>query len=229
MDSATLKAVNDKPSHVSVKFVKVLLICGILSSMLYVITDVIANFMWSGYSFTDQTVSELFAIDAPSRAVVVLLFIVYALLIYLFGAGVWLSAGSKRALRIAAALIIGKEILGLYCTLFAPIHLRGVEGTFSDTLHAIVTGAGVFLFMFPAMIFGAIALGNKFRIYSIVTMVLFVIFGSLAGLQGQALAENLPTPFMGIWERINIYGYMLWIVVLAVTLLWSKNQSTDKK
>jgi hypothetical protein len=24
---------------------------------------------------------------------------------------------------------------------------------------------------------------------------------------------------MGIYERINIYGYLLWVVVLAVTLL----------
>lgn len=24
---------------------------------------------------------------------------------------------------------------------------------------------------------------------------------------------------MGVWERINIYGYMLWIVILAVILL----------
>jgi hypothetical protein len=29
----------------------------------------------------------------------------------------------------------------------------------------------------------------------------------------------LPTPWMGVWERINIYAYMLWVVVLATALL----------
>lgn len=229
MDSTTSEVAITKPAQKNAKFVRILLYCGIASSIIYLLTDVIANFIWHGYSFVDQTVSELFAIGAPSTSVVVPFFIVYGLLIYLFGAGIWLTAGNKRALRVVAVLIIGKEVLGLFGTLFAPIHLRGVEATFSDTMHAIITASGVFLFMFPAMIYGSMAFGKKFRIYSIVTMVLFIVFGSLAGMQGQALAQNLPTPFMGIWERINIYGYMIWIIVLSLLLLRSQKQSSDKK
>lgn len=29
----------------------------------------------------------------------------------------------------------------------------------------------------------------------------------------------MPTPWMGVWERINIIAYMIWIVVLAILLL----------
>ena len=133
--------------------------------------------------------------------------------------GVWGSAGRKRALRVVAGLLIGKEVLGFVATLFAPIHLRGVEGTLTDTMHAIVTGVGVLLLMFPAIGFGATAFGRRFRLYSIGTMIIFIVFGTLAGLDGPRLAANLPTPWMGVWERINIFGYMLWIIVLAVILL----------
>ena len=33
------------------------------------------------------------------------------------------------------------------------------------------------------------------------------------------MQPNLPTPWVGVRERINIYGYMLWMAVLAIALL----------
>lgn len=99
------------------------------------------------------------------------------------------------------------------------ITLRGDPGNHSNIMHGIVTAVGVFLCMFPAMGFAAAAFGKKFRIYSIVTMILFVVCGILAGLQQPQYAANLPTPFLGAWERINIYGYMLWIIILALLLV----------
>lgn len=200
---------------------KLLLVCGILSSLLYVATDIFAAMRWEGYSYTSQTVSELFAIGAPTRTLVVPLFLTYSVLVIAFGLSVWGSAGRKRALRIVGSLLVGKEVLGFVGTLFAPIHLRGVEGTLTDTMHAIVTGVGV-LFILFAIGFGATAFGKRFRLYSIGTILILFMFGALAGLDGPRLAANLPTPWMGVWERINIFGYMLWVVVLAIALLRSQ-------
>lgn len=197
---------------------KVLLACGIFSSLLYVTTVVVAGLRWEGYSAASQTVSELFAIGAPTSSLVVPIFVAYALLVYAFGAGVWLSAGRSRALRAAAALIIGKEVLGLIVTLFFPMHLRGTATTLTDQMHAILTLIGV-VCMLAAIGFAAAAFGRRFRIYSIATIVLLVVFGVLAGLDGARLEANLPTPWMGVTERINIFAYMLWAIVLAVALL----------
>lgn len=202
------------------------LYCGILSSILYIFTDLTAVNLWKNYQYSSQTVSELFAIDAPVRTFVIICFIIYAFLIYAFGTGVWLVAEQKKILKVAAVLIIGKEILGLAGTLFFPIHLRGVAGNYSDIMHGIVTAAGVFLFMFPAMIAGAVAFKGSFRIYSVITMTLFIVFGILAGLMQPKYAANLPTPMMGIFERINIYGYMLWIVIFAIKILRLREQKT---
>jgi len=106
----------------------------------------------------------------------------------------------------------------LVVTLFFPIHLRGVEGTLTDTMHAILTGVGV-LFILLAMGFGAAAFGKRFRLYSIGTILILLVFGALAGLDGPRLAANLPTPWMGVWERVTIGAYLLWVVVLAIGLL----------
>lgn len=208
---------------------KILIFFGILSSFLYLATDVSAVLLWKEYSIADQTVSELFAVHAPTKHMVVFSFIIYALLIYAFSVGVYFSAGKRKAMRMAAILIAGKEVLGLAGTIFFPIHLRGVPGDYSDIMHGVVTAMGVFLFMFPAMGFGAVVFGKKFRIYSILTMILFILFGVLAGLQQPAYAANLPTPGMGILERINIYGYMIWIIVFAYELLSeSKSEETGR-
>ena len=209
----------------SAKLKTILITCGIISSLIYVITDIIASVVWSDYNYTAQAVSELIAINAPTRPYVVVLFMIYSLLIYAYGVGVWLSADSKRAVRIAAVLIIAKEILGLVVTFFFPIHLRGVEGNYSDIMHGVLTAVGVFLCIFPAMIAGAVEFKGTFRFYSIVTMILFIVFGVLTGLDQPNYVLNQPTPMMGIFERINIYGYMLWIIVLSRMLLKLKRVS----
>jgi len=48
---------------------KVLLFCGILAPLLRVATDVLAAMWYPGYSYIDQTMSQLAAIGAPTRAV----------------------------------------------------------------------------------------------------------------------------------------------------------------
>ena len=50
---------------------RLLLICGILASLLWIGTDIVAGVLWEGYSFVDQAVSELSAIGAPTRPLVV--------------------------------------------------------------------------------------------------------------------------------------------------------------
>ena len=53
---------------------KALLICGILSPLVYVGTDILAGTLYAGYSFTSQAISELFAIGAPTSSLMVPLF-----------------------------------------------------------------------------------------------------------------------------------------------------------
>ena len=91
-------------------FRTVLLACGIVSSVLYAAVNIVGALLYPGYSSASQTISELFAIGAPPRILVASLLVVYGLLVYAFGVGVWQSAGGKRALRLASVGIVGKEV-----------------------------------------------------------------------------------------------------------------------
>jgi hypothetical protein len=197
---------------------KFLLICGILSSLLYVASVELAAIRWEDYSPRSQTVSELIAINAPTRPIVVPLFIIYSLLVFAFALGVWQSASRNRALSLVAIGLIGKEVLGLIVTIFYPMHLRGIEVTLTDTMHGTLTLVGV-LFILLAIGFGSTANGKWFRTYSIGTIFILILFGVLAGMAASRFEANLPTPWVGIYERINVYVYMLWVAVLAVILL----------
>ena len=116
-----------------------------------------------------------------------------------FGRGVWQSAGRNRAVRIVGGLILAFGSLGLLWP-FAPMHQREVlaagGGTLSDTMH-VVLGAVTVLLAFAAMTF----------------------------LEAPRLQTNLPTPWIGLWERINISAFLLWVAVLATALLRAPKSS----
>jgi hypothetical protein len=39
--------------------------------------------------------------------------------------------------------------------------------------------------------------------------VALIVFGALTGLDGPRIQANLPTPLIGVWERISIAGFLL--------------------
>jgi hypothetical protein len=207
-------------------FRKALLVCGILSSLVYVAANIFGALRWEGYSLTSQTVSELSAIGAPSRPLVVLLMLTYGVLVIAFGWGVWKSAGSKRVLRILAGLLAGFGIVCLTGPL-TPMHQRQVLArggeTLTDTLHILFTIVDV-VFIVLLIGFGAAAFGKKFRLYSIATIVVLLLFGALSGMDAPKLAADLPTPWIGVAERINIGVFLLWVVVLALILLRAEKE-----
>jgi Protein of unknown function (DUF998) len=200
---------------------KVLLICGILSSLLYVAMTVLVAMQWEDYSSASHTISELSAIDAPTRSLWVVPAALYTVLVTAFGWGVWKSAGRRRALRIVGCVIVAYGALGLVWP-FAPMHLRETlaagGSTLSDTMHIVLASVSVVL-MLIAMLFGTAAFGTRFRLYSIVSLVLLVTFGALTFWDAPGIAANLPTPWIGVWERINVGVFLVWVVVLAMTIL----------
>ena len=90
-------------------------------------------------------------------------------------------------------------------------------------MHVVLGGVSVLL-MFLAIGFGATAFGRRFRRYSIVSVVVLLAFGALTFLEAPRLETNLPTPWIGLWERINISVFLLWVVVLAIVLLRPKGR-----
>src|SRR5215203_5733951 len=202
---------------------KILLGCGIVSSVWYVITDVIATLRYPGYRYTEQEFSELLAVGSPVRPLMIALNgIPYGLLVAAFAVGVWQTAGQKRAGRITAAMLVAYALTGMVTGVFFPMDRREVLATGERTLHNAIHGPGtavMSLFFVLAVGFGATLQGRRFRYYSYATIAIVAAFGVLTSLQIGKMEANQPTPWMGIYERISIYAIMLWVAVLAIGLL----------
>jgi len=206
------------------RFRRIPLISGILSSVLYVIMNVVAAINYNGYDPVSQTVSELSAIDAPTRSFWVPLGVVYTLLVALFGWGIWQAALNNRYLRIGGAFLLTYGLVGLG---WPPMHQREVlaagGGTFTDTMHIVYSMVTVLL-MLLAMWFTSKGLGKQFRYYSVFSIGMLIILGTWTGLEAPKLEQNLPTPWLGLVERILILIFLVWIAALAVLLLRTKNE-----
>mgnify|MGYP003575891203 CR=1 FL=1 len=196
-----------------------LLTCGILAAVLYVAMTVFVGRFWEGYSIVSGVPSELSAIGAPTRQLWMWLGGVYAVLMVGFGWIVWKSAPPNRALRVVGALLMAHTVFGQF---WPPMHQRAVlaagGGTLTDTLHLVWAAiTGVFFMLIVG--FGAAALGKRFRVDSIVTMVIGLACGAVTSTYASRVQADLPTPGVGVWERISIATFMGWIAVLAITLL----------
>src|SRR5437868_558835 len=198
----------------------ILLACGILSSLFYITINILVPPLFEGYSSGSQTVSELSAIDAPTRPIWVLLASIYVILFGAFGFGITRSGLGNQHLRTTGVLIIIYAIFNIY---WPPMHLRGIEPTLTDTMHIAWAGITIFL-MLLIMGFGAAALNRRFRIYTIITFALLILFGILVAIKSPNIPKNLPTPNIGVQERILIAAFMLWIIVFSISLLRRKQR-----
>ena len=161
------------------------------------------------------------AIGSPVRPVVLPFFIVYDVLFFVFALGVLGFAGQKRAVRVLGGLLVAYGALN-FVAIFTPEHLGETATSLSNTTHIVAAGLTTLLFLLQLGL-GAAAFGKKFRVYSLGTLVTVLVLGVY--IFSVVNAGQLPL-FVGVTERILIYGYMLWVAVLAVVLLRGQVQPT---
>jgi len=201
----------------------VLLICGILSAVCYVATDIVASFLYPHYSFSDQAVSELFAIGAPTSRVVVPLFSLSSLLFAAFALGVWMTSNRRRLLRIMAVMFAGSALIGLVLWNFFPMHMRGAALGFTDGMHLILASNP---FVLLSLAFGVAAFRSWFRIYTAVTMSVLLLTAAFAFHYAPSVQANELTAGLGLYERAAQYAYELWQTALAIILLRESNRAS---
>ena len=195
---------------------RALLVCGIAGAALYPLADIVASMRYPGFSYRDQAVSELFAIGAPTSALVVPLFSVSSSLLLLFAIGIWMSANGRRWLRPMAVMMALNTVDALVLWNVFPMHMRGAPFTFTDTMHGLLA---INLFVLATMVFCAVAARGGFRVYTVTTVALTLGLAVIALPNLTAYTANQPTPWMGATERVSQYAANLWYCVLAVVLL----------
>lgn len=201
-----------------------LLLSGLVSAILYVVTDIIASLSYPGYSIADQNYSELLATGAPTRQWLLLSSCVYNFLIACFALAIWKTIPACIIARITGVIILGYAIISMITPLYFQMDMRGAIPTPRGSLHPLMTAVMSF-FILLSIGSGAFLSGRWFRIYSFVTIIAITIFGLLTVSQVQKLAAGLDTPLMGLKERVNIYLTMLWFAILSLNQVQQKSEN----
>jgi Protein of unknown function (DUF998) len=196
---------------------KPLLIAGIASVSVYALGDLLSGLLYQGYSFKDQTISELTALGSPVRPLMLAFMTAHGLLLIAFAVGIWRSAGRSRSLHWVGPLLIASSTVGFFTHVVFPMSSRWMQPSLTDTMHLIGTGVWS-LFVLVAMVLFAVAYRGWFRFYSIVTLLVLVGFGTASSIAMGGIEDNL-TPWAGGFERSNAYAFFAWLVVLTVTVI----------
>jgi hypothetical membrane protein len=194
-----------------------LLLAGVLSALVYVTADIACGLSYPGYSFTDQVISELSAIGAPTTALWATFLRVFAVLFAAFTIGVVRERGSHRRLRLTGWLLVAFVASGPLWS-FVPMHRRGDVFAWTDVGH-IALGGVMVLLVTAVIAVGAGALGRRFRVFSKILVIVAVMSGVGTFAYVPRMIDQLPTPGVGTVERVHLYAFYLWVSVLAVALL----------
>ncbi|GAA2854025.1 hypothetical protein GCM10010472_09120 [Pseudonocardia halophobica] len=196
---------------------RVLLACGPLSALVYVVMHEVAALQWPGYSRIGNAISELSLPGAPSRWVLEpWLGLAYNPLLVASGIGIWLSAGGRRAVHAIGALLALSGVAAPLWVLFGSANLGA---------HLALSAVSVLAWLGAVGCGGAVA-GRRFRLYSLVTLAVVLTFFGLAFGYAPAVAAGRPTPFMGLDERVAFAAFFLWQTVLTV-LLWRRRGAVE--
>jgi hypothetical protein len=199
-----------------------MLACGLAYPLTYVVAnDVVASRIYHGYSRTDQAISELSAMKAPSRQFLNAMMPIFILLVTGFGLGVRQAAGENKPLRVTGTLLIAQGFVFPIWLLFPMTSREKLvkgKGAANDIGHLALTAVAIGLILAEFGFSGA-GLGRRFRLFSVAMGATALVSGGLTGAMSSDIAKGSGTRRMGLVERISYGSWLLWMAVLAIILL----------
>ena len=201
---------------------KVLVPCGIAAPVLYVVTAIVgAALRPDDYSHMVNAISELLSNGAPNKAILDVVFNIYNALLLAFAIGAYFALKNfPRITRVALGILIGIQILSFSWGFF-PMDPLGAEATFAGTMHNVLGGVVALATIVMPLLMG---LGTRrldgFKRYATYSFISSAII-FVSGLTGVILAGQ-GIQLFGLFERITIGSYEVWIFVTAMRLLSTK-------
>jgi len=205
---------------------KALLMLGIFAALAWIISDFNASYRYEGYSWPVDAISGLSAVDSPVQSLSRVGTLIYDMLRIGFAAGVWFSAGARRSIRITSAALLAFSLTD-FAAFFFPWYPEKPLSTPENLAHSAFAGALPMLWFFLSIGTSAHAGEKGFRMFSYAIILAMLVLGALPLLGSSVTGVDQPPALFGASERINAYGYMVWMMALAVVLLRKLPVSRD--
>lgn len=197
---------------------KIYPLVGILGPIIYILAVFIGGALRHDYSVLYNAISELSMANAPNKLLMDILFGLYNVFILIFGVGALLDTDfTSKKFNSAAIMLVLIGILGLLVLVFTQ-DPRGSPATLYGTLHIALSGVTALLTIISIILVGSSLkdyVGQKnFTWYSYATAILIFLSG---GAGAASIANN--SPIGGLFERITIFLFMVWVIIFSY-ILW---------
>jgi Protein of unknown function (DUF998) len=201
---------------------KLIMLCGVSAAILYVGTVILGGLLRPGYSHLFEAISELVADGAPNRSLLSSLFLVYNIVLSVFGIGLFLKVRDQSRGRIsgsvgslALTLLVG--VAGILMELVFPQDPGGLPTTFAGTMHIVMASVASLGTMIAVLMLGLwfrnMAELKGYSTYSLISVAIIFISG---GLTAAAMANSYP--LFGLLERITIGTFIVWMFVIGLKM-----------
>jgi len=192
---------------------------GLIGPIIYIIAVFIGGALLGGYNPLYNSISELIMTGSPNLLLLSILFGLYNFLLLLFGLGMVFDSDlpKKRSLKFAALIIVFLGFIGILF-IFFPQDPRGTPATISGTIHLALAGISSILTILAVLLIGFSFRKNiknkAFVWYSYLSVLLILISG---GITAASISNN--SPYGGLFERITIFTFLIWIFIYSYFLI----------
>ena len=185
---------------------------GVAAALVYLSGDLVAGSLYETYSFRDQAISELTAYGSPVRPLMIIVMLTHGVLLVLFGLSI-MRKSDLLILRWLGGLLIALGVMGFPTHTVWAMTSRDLEPAFNDTMHIAMSFLWAIL-MVPTVVLSAIAFRGWFRPFALAMLLLMLGFGVASASLAAGIEEN-RTPWLGGFERVSAYAYLVWLGALA--------------
>lgn len=204
---------------------RTLILCGILSPILYILATIIGGLLIPEYSHIKNAVSELIQSGAPNKLLLVTLMIISSISTILGCVGIILTH-KKRINKLVITGIILILITGLFGLLTSSIFPQDpIDSpmTLPGIMHIVIVTISALITIVSPLLVGFGICQNEgwenFKLYSIISVLIIFIAG---GLTPFIILKEIP--LMGLIQRIAIGAYFQWFIVLSIKFYKYKNR-----
>lgn len=191
-------------------FVRRAAVLGIGSPMLFVLLVVVMGFIHPGYSHLTNFISDLGALDAPMPYVQRLNFFQFGIGIAALAWGLYLGMEQPSRVALVLQVVIG---VGIFLSGIFPGHSND-PGSRESMLHNVVGIPAFLMIMLVPLVVGLrFRRSEVWRDLSTFSMSMTPVLVSLFVLM--ARADPSPTGNPGLFQRLFIGTWLLWMVMIA--------------
>jgi len=169
---------------------------------------------YKGYNPFSQAISDLTAVNSPSRKIASAFSFLYGLFTVLFSICFffYFKGDINNIITLGSLLFCIMTLVSFLGYSFFPLSQTGFAGTFKDKMHLVVT-ALVVVFTIVSLILFSIGF-LKTSNYKYLGIISICTFAAL--LIGVILINKLPKEYFGIAERVNVYSIIIFTGILSL-------------